>query len=1259
MSAKRSAKPVLIGVGASAGGLEAFSELLSALPADAGLALAFVEHLDPTHQSDLADILGRKTRMPVAQVVDGMLVSADHVYVIPPNAHMRLDGDRFVLSERPSGPAPSPTVDIFMISLAEARGDRAIGVLLSGNGSDGTRGLAAIRAHGGIALVQDPAQAQNSGMPESAIAAGAVDGVMPLADIANELLRLAKRPNTGGSQPDEESSQTPELPRDEEHALQMVISRVKVATGLDLAHYKRATLLRRLDRRCAMTNAGTIAEYLKVMDADSDEIRRLLSDVLVRVTSFFRDPESFKFLARGALPGIVERCAHEGKPIRIWVPGCATGQEPYSIAMTAREYLDGVGSGLDYQIFASDLREDDLAFARRGIYPAQITDEVSPERLERFFVPVEGGFEISKTIRDTCVFARHDVTIDPPFARMDLVSCRNLLIYMDSVFQRRILGTFHYALVEGGYLLLGESEGDSAAPGLFEPTEFTSLFTRVSVVASRTYEPGRSSHLSAVRLGVQAPDAGAIPDAGESVTAQRRLDEMLLDEYAPAAVLVNDALTIMQIRGEAGEYLKIRPGAASLELPAMVSPGVVAAIRSAVAEVDESHHTAKRDVLQEKGTGHAAMSISVMPVLVSGPDMHYAVLFRDAPVVAPSSGDERDSAEIAFMRQELDAAVEELRAFRHSGDAASENLRAASEELQSSNEELRSMNEELETAKEELQSSNEELTTLNSELRIRNTELGQRIDDLSNILSSASIPMIVLDSESRVRLFTERATDVFRLMPRDVGRSFTDIRSRFAIEDLEQLLTEVLASGHVVEREVADVEGHWYRMTIQPFRTAEGSIDGTVLSLVDIDALRAGQLETERLGRFSRAANLAGLELESVTEIAPSISGAMPDVMDVLGADSYEFDEFDDGVWVRQDEFPQSEGARIRKPFSVPEAAEAGLATYSEREPVVESSAENGLERITLPLFDAKGVLIGALRLGFAKSRADLDDREREFLIRVGEMVARSLERLRQTRVLERLVKERTAALDETALRLSTALHVRDQFLARMSHELRTPLNSIIGFSKVLMDGGVGDLNEEQRLQMGMIATAGDHLLAIVLDLLDLEKIEAGAMPVSVSRFDASAAIDEILRMLAPLADAKDIELRGSIDPGIIVDSDELKLRQVVLNVLGNAIKFTAVGHVSVRARQEGPDLVIEVADTGCGMTEQQLGQAFKDFQQVDRGPTTTKDGTGLGLSIAARLSEMLGGKVSGMSTPDVGSTFTITLARHLESGTDCHDAAE
>lgn len=880
-------------------------------------------------------------------------------------------------------------------------------------------------------------------------------------------------------------------------------------------------------------------------------------------------------------------------------------------------------------------------------------DEVSEERLARFFVPVEGGFEISKVIRDACVFARHDVTTDSPFARMDLVSCRNLLIYMDQVFQRRILGTFHYALVDDGALLLGESEGDSAAPGLFQRTEYTALFTRLSV-SKRSYVPGQIGPVVMPRPDARVPERGVVLDAGMELSAQRRLDEMLLDEYAPAAVLVNEELTIMQIRGEAGEYLKIRPGVASLELPAMVSPGMVSAIQSAIAEVRDSNRTAVRDVLLERGGDHVAMSISVMPVLTSGPDTHYAVLFRDAPAVTPPSGEEVDSAEIAFMRQELDAASAELKAFRRSGDVVSESLRAVSEELQSSNEELRSMNEELETAKEELQSSNEELTTLNSELRMRNTELGQRIDDLSNVLSSASIPMVVLDSQSRVRLFTERATDVFRLMPRDVGRAFTDIRSRFAVEDFQGLLERVLDTGEEVEREVADIEGHWHRMTIRPFRTAEGAIEGTVLSLVDIDALRTGQLETERLGRFSRAANLAALALESVTELAPSISAAMPEIMDALGAGEYEFDEFDDGVWVRQDARPQSEGTRIREAFTADDAIVAGLMTYTERLPISEFSADGVLRRITVPLFDTEGSLIGALRLGFVDPRADLDDREREFVIRVAEMVARSLERIRQTRVLERLVTERTAALDETALRLSAALHVRDQFLARMSHELRTPLNSIIGFSKMLLEGRSGDLNSEQQLQIGMVATAGDHLLAIVLDLLDLEKIEAGAMPVSVARFDASAAIEEIVGMLAPVAGAKEVELVGSIDPGILMDSDELKLRQIVLNILGNAIKFTpGEGQVSVRARKEGADVVIEVADTGCGMSEEQLEQAFKDFEQVDRGPSTTKDGTGLGLSIARRLAEMLGGGVSGMSTPDVGSTFTITLARHLEVAED------
>jgi len=834
----------VVGVGASADGLEAFSELLTQLPSDSGLAIVLIQHLEPTHTSDLAQILGRKTSMPVLEVESGMRIQADHVYVIPPNTEMRVSGDILSLSPRPVSKTPSMTVDIFLTSLAQQYGSLSIGVILSGTASDGTKGLAAIKAQDGITLVQDPSTAGHRGMPASAMAAGVADAVLPIEGIARELVRLSKHPYV--RQVEKRELETPRvLSAEEEQALEGIAARVRRSTGLDLTHYKRPTVLRRVERRMAMKHAASMSEYVGILDKDDDEVAELLADVLVRVTSFFRDPETFEALKTQVLPSIVEGRSGDAA-VRVWVPGCATGQEAYSIAIVLLEALEEAGSDARIQVFASDLREKDLVFARRGIFPPEVASEVGEARLDRFFTEVEDGYQVSRAIREACVFARHDVTNDPPFGRLDLVSCRNLLIYLDNVLQKRLLGIFHYSLVQDGVLVLGESEGITSAPGLFRRTEHKGVFVRLPgstpTFALGDFLPG------AARLGAGAPTPESFKSTRdlEWNSAQRQLDEMLLDRYAPAAVLVDEQLHVKQIRGEAGEYLRHRPGDATLDLAGMVSPGFASAVTSAVAEVRATQRPARREAVRPRADGgHAAVDIVVVPVTSEDGPTYYAVLFNEGAAVSRAPGESGDEpTETEYLRQELDAATERLRILRDGRDAANESLRAANEEIQSSNEELQSMNEELETAKEELQSTNEELTTLNDELQARNAELGHRNDDLNNLLSSSSIAMLLLDADLRVRRYTAQGAGVFNLIPGDIGRRVTDIRWRLKVEDVDALLTSVIESGQTDEREVADDSGRWFRMTTKPYLTSENDVRGAVVTLIDIDVLHKAARHT-------------------------------------------------------------------------------------------------------------------------------------------------------------------------------------------------------------------------------------------------------------------------------------------------------------------------------------------------------------------------------------------------------------------------------
>ena len=1240
---------LVVGVGASAGGLEAFSKLLEGLPAAPGFAVVLIQHLQPTHKSDLAQILGWKTPMTVVQAEDGMRIEADHVYAIPPNVVMRLAGDTFSLSPRPSTTIPSLPVDLFLTSLAEQYGSRAIGVILSGSASDGTKGMAAIKAADGITIVQDPMTAAHTGMPESAIAAGVADIVLPIDEIARELVRLAEHPYVRRAEQAEAAEATP-LSADDESALAEILEMVRAAAGLDLCHYKRPTLLRRIERRVAARRVAGLVAYASLLAEDPGEVRELLSDILVRVTSFFRDPEVFEALKTAVFPAILERRSDDG-PIRIWIPGCATGQEAYSVGITLLEHLRNSGSRAEVKIFASDLREGDLALARRGWFPPGIKAEVGEDRLANFFTEADGGYQINESLREMCLFARHDVTRDPPFARLDLVSCRNLLIYLDGTLQRRLLSVFHYALASDGFLILGDSESTGAAPDLFERTEHKAVFARL---------PGETRQFAFDGATRDATQPAADPNAGPWVEpdrehewndAQRQLDAMLLDRFAPAAILVDARQQVRQIRGNAGDYLRFRPGDASLSLSGMVSVGLESAIHSAIDEARETGRPTRRETVRPRsGGGHEALEIVVIPVVASAElPPSYAVLFNDGATVSRGEGElGAEPSETEYLRQELEAATERLRILRNGRDAAHESLRAANEEIQSSNEELRSMNEELDTSKEELQSTNEELTTLNDEIQGRNAQLTRLNDDLNNLLISASIAMLVLDDDLTIRHFTEQAARIFNLIVGDIGRRITDIRWPLISGDVEDLVESVMQSGQSTEQEVADDSDYWFRMTIRPYQTSEGRTRGVVIALLDIDTLHHTQVALERAALLSDAVNRVGAALYPIEGRAPSPHKALEVVRDVLHANRARLVSWSDGDWTLTTESPGTDSAQEPRLLSAEEAEQLELRIITEPGPFVEPSADR-FSRQTVPLFSSRGDFLGLLRLDFKDERSSLDATENDFTIRMATSIAIFLERERQAEILERLVKERTAALEEALLSLESASHVKNMFLANMSHELRTPLNSIIGFSTVLLDGMAGDLNEEQHRQLAMVLNSGKHLLAIISDLLDLEKITAGVMPMTVKEFRLSDLVSSIGELMMPLAESKGIELAlPAADSSIVLLSDELKVRQVLLNPISNAIKFTDAGRVTVDATTARETCTITVEDTGHGMTPEQLKDAFKEFVQVENDPNHLTEGTGLGLSIAARLAHMLGGSLSAESTRGVGSTFTLTLALRI-----------
>jgi two-component system, chemotaxis family, CheB/CheR fusion protein len=838
----------IVGVGASAGGLEAFTQLLTALPPDTGMALVLVQHLSPAHTSALAEILSRATRIPVLEVHDGQAVEPNHVYVIPPGGDMVIEGGRLQLLPRQGGRGAHHPVDQFFRTLAEARRHQAIGVVLSGSASDGTAGLKAIKAEGGITFAQDDT-AQHEGMPQSAIASGCVDMVLPPEQIARELVRIARHPYA--------EPQSDQRERDSRHGIERVLQLLDRDIGVDFSQYKFNTLYRRVTRRMVLQRLDNLDAYADLLRRDPAELQALYGDILINVTSFFRNPEAFEALKEKVFPRLLENRARDDA-VRIWTLGCSTGQEAYSVAMAFIEVADGLGSRVPLQIFATDLSEPGVETARAGIYPKDIAQEVSPERLRRFFVEVDGHYRIAKSIRDACVFSRHNVLADPPFSRLDLVTCRNMLIYLEPALQQKLMPTLHYALKPSGFLWLGTSETIGGFRNLFEPLD----------AKQKIYARKPAPHVARLPLqhgaAPRAPFISTVPrPADPAAELYREADRLLLNRFAPPSVLVSAELDILQYRGDTSPYLAPAPGKATLNLAKMLREGLLVGVRAAVLRAEKSGAATREESLRVKThNGWREVVVEVVPFKGSdGADGKpkdgggFLVLFDEpgrppvtegvAATTPPlSEADvEADNArltrELAATREYLQSVIEQQDAANEELQSSNEEIQSANEEIQSANEELQSINEELETSKEEIQSSNEELATVNDELNSRNDELNRLNNDLVNVLGSVNMPIVLVGPDLRVRRFTPAAEKLLNLVPSDIGRPLAHIKLGLAdLPELEPLLAEVLDTVTHRELEVRDKRGNRYVMRLRPYCTLDNRIDGVVVMLVDIEVLK-------------------------------------------------------------------------------------------------------------------------------------------------------------------------------------------------------------------------------------------------------------------------------------------------------------------------------------------------------------------------------------------------------------------------------------
>ncbi|WP_158095338.1 chemotaxis protein CheB [Collinsella sp. An2] len=826
----RGRAPFVVGIGASAGGVEALQELFASLPTESGAVYVVIQHLSPDHRSLMSEILGKQTDMPVVQAEDGCKVEADTVYLIPPKKNLTIAGGRLHLADYDHQVLNHP-IDIFFSSLAEECHERAVAVVLSGTGSDGTSGIRAVKEAGGIAIVQNPESAKFDGMPRSAISTGLVDWVLPPEQIAAEIVNFAR------FHMNLVSSSGEELFTDEE-SLSLIYRELKKRRDIDFTHYKRSTVIRRIERRIMVTHASSLADYARSLDENPDEVAVLAKEILIGVTSFFRDAPFFEVL-KNTVINIIVRASIPEDSIRVWSAGCSTGEEAYSIAILFKEVLDELQVRRDIKIFATDIDVSAIERAGKGVFPESIIEDVSPERLARFFVKRGDTYVISKEIRQMVIFAPHNMLSDPPFGKLDLICCRNVMIYFQPVLQRSLFAIFHSALKNGGYLFLGKSETANEYPNIFQPA----CSTEKIYIHNGT---GKMEGPSPATFTI--PAVPSVAPRTQHIERQRQTDYGLeniytqfLERFLPASVIVNEANDVIHFFGDYLEYVAIAPGKATFNLFTIINPGLSLAASTALSR-SRSENTAVtyQDISVDCPSGTRVIDLIAQPIPMPGniEATLTAMLFVEHRLSSPTGVVEKYDIDKTTARRIADLEAE-LRDSQSNLQSTIGELETVNEELQAANEELLTANEELQSSNEELQSVNEELYTVNSEYQQKVDELTMTTNDLSNFLSSTMIGILFIDENFNIRKFTEYVGREFQLMDHDVGRPIQIFAHSFPREDIVGDAQQVLRDLTPIDREVEALSGKCYTVRIAPYRTTENSIKGLVITI--IDSLGAGE----------------------------------------------------------------------------------------------------------------------------------------------------------------------------------------------------------------------------------------------------------------------------------------------------------------------------------------------------------------------------------------------------------------------------------
>jgi two-component system, chemotaxis family, CheB/CheR fusion protein len=1186
----------VVGIGASAGGLETFTQLLRHLPVDTGMAFILVQHLDPSHPSMLTEILARETKIPIGEVGDLVKIQPNRIYVMPANRDMVLQEGVLRVQARQESFGMPKSIDSFFLSLAKDAKNRAIGIILSGTGSDGAHGITEIKAEGGITIAQEVSSAKFSDMPRNAIATECVDFVLPPEGIAKELVRISRHPYLC------DGSSLKEGPRGlnksgDAAELSNILQLVHKVAGLDFGAYKRNTILRRVSRRMLLSKKENLKDYLELLTSNRSEVHSLYQDLLIGVTSFFRDPETFEVLKTKIFPQIIKG-RDADNTIRIWVAGCATGEEAYSLAMALTDVLDSEKARFPVQIFGTDVSEQSIEKARAAIYRESSIATVPPDYLKRFFTKADNGFQINKNIRDICIFARQNVVTDPPFSSIDLVSCRNVLIYLEPILQKRVVSLFHYALKSTGFLVLGNAESAGGFADLF------SQYSKVQKVYAKKdggerprfdFLPGyagQNTHAATATFKLREESEGDGP-----LERQKASDRAVLTKKAPAGVTINEHFEVVQMRGETGHFLENPSGALTNDILKMARAGLRGELAKAIHQANRDDVYVQKNHLRVKYDDHfIEANLEVIPFQSgSSKTRYFEVLFIEVPTsLATKRQKHPEDSRTAILEKELSETQDYLQSLIDRERSTSSDLRAVNEEILSSNEEIQSSNEELETAKEELQSTNEELATVNDELTHRNLSLSELNSDLNNLLSTVHVPVIMLSRDLVIRRYSAMAETIINLTPGDVGRSIKDLKPKLNVPDLVEIVNHVIENVSEYSQEIQDEQGRWFSLRIRPYQSVDKKIEGAIIALIDIGTLKNMRDYAESIVRTMRESLIvldSQLRVKSANPYFYKTFSATPEQIEK----KFIYD-LNNGEWnvpefrnLLEDVLPKN--------------------TFIEDFEMKHRSSREG----------QRNLLLNATSLRDGSPNGDY------ILIAIEDVTER-------TRAI--------SILSETASALSKANLELEQFAFVASHDLQEPLRMVSSFMQLLSKKYRGKLDADADEFITLAVDGAKRMQVLIHDLLHFSQCGKGDLKYEPT--DTSRVLSETIAGLkTAIAEAR---AKVTFDPLPILPMDGVLLGQVFQNLIANAIKFRngTEPTVHISAKQKGEDWEFSVSDNGIGIDKQFSGKIFLIFQRLH-----SKDayaGTGIGLAMCKKIIERYGGQIWVESEVGKGSTFFFTL---------------